>query len=198
MSTLKPASLTPKQKKILDFIISFYENEGFAPSLSEIAKRFKKSTTTIYQFVETLKEKGFLVKKDNTWRGLSPVSSKSNILLLGYIAAGQPIEPLENPESIDTPASMTMSPGNYYALKVKGDSMIEDGIMDEDTIVVRHQNTAEIGDTIVAITEDGATLKIFKKKDGKIYLEPRNRNLKNIYPKELEIRGKFCGLIRKG
>ncbi len=74
--------------------------------------------------------------------------------------------------------------------------MIEDGILDGDTILVKHQLTAQSGDTVVAITENGATLKIFRNRNGRVYLEPRNKKLKNIYPKELQIRGKFCGLIR--
>lgn len=194
---METVALTPKQKRVLDFITTYYENNGYAPSLSEIAKNFKKSVPTIHQYVEALEKKGFLNKEEGSWRGITPKAGKSKIFLLGYIAAGQPIEPIENPEPIDVPSSMVVSPGNYFALKVKGDSMIEDGIMDDDTIVVKHQKSAENGDTVVAITEDGATLKIFKKKDGKIYLEPRNKNLKSIYPKELEIRGKFVGLIRR-
>jgi len=75
--------------------------------------------------------------------------------------------------------------------------MIDEGILDHDIIVVKHQNTADSGDIIVAITEKGATLKIFRDRNGEIFLEPRNKNLRNIYPKELEIRGKFVGLIRQ-
>ncbi len=190
-------NLTPKQKEILDFIFSFLEKEGYSPSLEEIAKHFKKSIPTIHQHVKVLKEKGFLQKADNISRGISLKNSPTGIFLLGYIAAGKPIEPIENPEPISVPATMIKPQGNYYALKVKGDSMIEDGILDGDVVVVKHQKTADNGDTVVAITEDGATLKIFKNKEKKIFLEPRNKALKNIYPKELEIRGKLIGLIRK-
>ena len=91
---------------------------------------------------------------------------------------------------------MVSKRGDYYALKVKGDSMIEDGIWDSDTVIIRHQQIANDKDTVVAVTEDGATLKRFRNKNGKIYLEPRNKNLGNIYPMQLEIRGVFCGLIR--
>lgn len=196
MSTMKPATLTPKQKRILDYITTHYEDNGYAPSLSEIAKNFKKSVPTIHQYVEALEKKGFLNKEEGNWRGITPKVGKSKIFLLGYIAAGEPIEPIENPEPIDVPSTMIVPPGNYFALKVKGDSMIDDGIVNGDTIIVKHQKTAESGDTVVAVTEKGATLKILKKKDGKVYLEPRNKTLENIYPKELEIRGKLCGLIR--
>jgi len=85
------SNLTPKQKRILDFITSFYKKEGYSPSLAEIAKRFKKSVPTIHQFITTLKEKGFLDKEEKIWRGITPQNTNREIFLLGYIAAGQPI-----------------------------------------------------------------------------------------------------------
>lgn len=193
---MKLKSLTPKQKKILDYIVAFFEKKEYPPSLGEIAHHFKKSVPTIHQYVEALKSKGFLKKEDNVSRGIQLNPKEAEIFLLGHIAAGEPIEPIENPESISVPLEMIRSPGQYYALAVKGDSMADDGIWDRDTIVVKHQKTAENGDTVVAITEKGATLKKYRKRNGKIFLEPRNKKLKNIYPKELEIRGTFCGLIR--
>ena len=188
---------TPKQKQILDFIGDFYKKEGYSPSLSEIAKYFKKSVPTIHRFIETLRVKGFLDKEGNTWRGIIPNSATREVFLLGYIAAGQPIEPYENPEPIHIPVSMIPQKGNFYALKVQGNSMVEDGILNEDTIIVKHQKTAVNGDRIVAVTEKGATLKVYREKNGKIFLEPRNKKYQYIYPKKLEIRGKFAGLIRQ-
>lgn len=191
-------SLTPKQKQALDFVNKFTVKHGYAPSLQEIANHLEKSISTAQHFVEELQEKGYLRKRANVARGISSAKEDTRqIFKLGYIAAGNPIEPIENPEPIDVPPSFLKSYGNYYALEVKGDSMIEDNILDGDTIVIRHQQTAENGDRVVAITENGATLKVFRKSGSKIYLEPRNHNLKRIYPKELEIRGKFCGLIRR-
>lgn len=190
-------SLTPKQKKVLDFVLTFYEEKGYPPSLQETAHHFRKSIPTVHQYIETLKKKGFLKKENNVSRGIQPQNNNAEIFLLGYIAAGEPIEPLENPEPISVPLPMINSPGQYYALKVKGDSMVEDGIWDGDIVVIKHQLIAESGETVVAITEKGATLKIFRKKNGKIFLEPKNKKLKHIHPKRLEIRGKFCGLIRR-
>ncbi len=191
--------LTPKQKEVLDFVNAFYNKRGYSPSLEEMAHRFKKSIPTIHQFIEALVKKGYLSKTENTSRGIIPSTDVGvEIPLLGFIAAGEPIEPIENPEPINVPLNMVSKSGQFYALKIKGDSMIEDGILDGDTVVVKRQLTAENGDTVVAVTEDGATLKRFRKKNGKIFLEPRNRKLKSIYPKELEVRGEFCGLIRGG
>jgi len=197
--TVKRA-LTPKQKKILDFIVSFSSKHGYAPSLEEICSRFNlKAISTVHQHVEALKRKGYLKKEENQPRGVALFEKSSDateIPLLGTIAAGKPIEPIENPEPIKVPRTMVAKRGNYYALRVCGESMIEDGIWDGDVVVVKSQQVADSGDIVVAITEDGATLKRFRNQNGKIYLEPRNKKLKNIYPSNLEIRGKFVGLIR--
>lgn len=189
--------ITPKQKQVLDFVNRFIIKNGYSPSLSEIAKFIGKSIGTVQHFVDELESRGYLQRKENVARSISSTGEATQqIFKLGYIAAGNPIEPIENPEPIDVPASFIKSNGNYYALQVKGESMVEDNILDGDTIIVKHQEIAEDGDRIVAVTENGATLKVFRNKNGKIYLEPRNRNLKPLYPKELVIRGKFCGLIR--
>jgi len=189
--------LTPRQKKVLDYIREFKEKKDYSPTLNEIADYLKKSLSTAQHYVEELKDRGFLRKSENMARGISLVEETQKILLLGYISAGEPIEPIENPEPISIPVSMINNSGNYYALKVKGNSMIDDGIIDEDIVVIQHMIIADDGDIVVAVTEKGATLKIFRKKENKIFLEPRNKKLKNIYPKNLEIRGKFCGLLRK-
>lgn len=198
MNVNKQMPITPKQKRVLDFLNRFIVKNGYSPSLNEIARYLSKSIGTVQHFVEELEIRGYLQKRENVARSLiSTGEATQQVFKLGYIAAGEPIEPIQNPEPIDIPASFIKSNGNYYALQVKGESMIEDAILDGDTIIVRHQQTAEDGDRVVAVTEDGATLKVFRKRDGKIYLEPRNKNLKLLYPKELVIRGKFCGLIRR-
>ena len=189
--------LTPKQKKVLDFIKKYTSKNDYSPSLREISDHIGKSLSSAQHFVEELRDKGYLQKAEGVARGISASDKRSGrIFKLGYIAAGEPIEPIENPEPIDIPISLIKSPGNYYALEVRGTSMIEDNILDRDMIVIKQQQTAVDGDRVVAITENGATLKVFRNKNKKIYLEPRNRNLKSIYPKSLEIRGKFVGLIR--
>ena len=197
-SSLPGTSLTPKQKKVLDFISDFVHRESYSPTLKEIASYLKKSLPTAQHFVEELERKGYIDRTDHLTRGITPIEEgSSEIPLFGYIAAGEPIEPIESPEPIAVPQSMISKDGQYYALKVKGDSMIEEGILDGDTVVIQHQITAQDGDTIVAITERGATLKLLRKRNDKVYLEPRNKRLENIYPEELEVRGKFVGLIRR-
>lgn len=198
MKVNKHKLLTPRQKRVLDFIRKFKDEKGYSPTLNEISKHLRKSLSTAQHYVEELQERGFIRKREHLARGISPIVKSHKILLLGYISAGKPIEPLENPEPINVPTSMISPEGNYYALKVKGNSMIEDGIIDGDIAVIKHMITANNGDIIVAVTEKGATLKVLRRKNGKVFLEPRNKKLKKIYPKELAIRGKFCGLIRKG
>lgn len=195
MQDIKP--LTGKQKNTLDFINSFLREKGFSPSLHEIAKYLGKNLSTAQYYVNELEEKGYLTKNANKARGISPITNQHNIPLLGYIAAGKPIEPIENPEEILIPANIEInSRYPHYALRVKGDSMIDMGILDNDIVLIKHQMTANNGDVIVAITENGATLKVFRKKGGKITLEPRNKDYPIIEPRKIEVRGKFMGLIR--
>src|SRR3990170_710633 len=158
---MKSVNLTPKQKKIFDFITSFYDKEGYAPSLAEIANKFKKSTTTIFQFVETLKEKGFL-----------------------------------NKEPITVPKVMLSKSGLHYALKVKGNSMVDEGIYDGNTVIIRRQETATNGQKVVGlINGNEATLKkIYKEKNG-FRLQPANSSMKPMIVKDLIIQGKFMGVL---
>lgn len=196
MQEVKP--LTARQKQVLVFVSTFIRENGFAPSLREIAHELETSNlSTAQYFIEQLTEKGYLKKDEGKTRGITPTSNSHTIPLLGYIAAGRPIEPIENPEDFTVPGDVKIDTRYpHYALKVKGDSMKDMGIFDNDVVLIKHQLTANNGDVVVAITEDGATLKIFKRQWGKVVLEPRNKDYPKIYPKQLEIRGKFVGLLR--
>ena len=192
--------LTPGQKKVLDFINYFLMGKGYPPSLSETAKHFRKSVGTAQHFIRELRAKGYLSNEQNVSRGIKPKSSETKeIFLLGYIAAGEPIEPIENPEPIVIPANMVQFPGNYYALRVKGDSMIDDGILNSDIVLIKHEKTAKIGETVVAVVDGLVTLKTFGGiRKGKAELIPKNSNLAPFYidADKFEVRGKFMGLIR--
>lgn len=191
-------TITPGQKAVLEFIFKYLEQHGYSPTLQEIADEFRYSLGTAQHYLEELKKKGFIRKAKNKSRAVLPVDeSSATIMKMGFITAGQPIEPIENPEPVLVPRSMVSKPGQYYALEVKGDSMADDGIWDKDIIVVRHQFTADANETVVAVTENGATLKQLKYKEGRPYLQPKNPKYSPIFPEKLEIRGKFVGLIRK-
>lgn len=196
---------TKIQKQILDFIKAYSQQNGYAPTLKEIGEELGgRSTTTIYQHIEALQSKGYLSKKENSPRSLvAETEEQITIPLSGTIAAGAPIGVFEDPVPITVPKSMVPQRENYYALKVSGNSMVDDGIWDNDIVLIRHQNSANYGDVVVAIIKDefgneSATLKTYYPRNNEIELKPQNPNLKSFYvkPQELEIRGKFIGLIR--
>ncbi len=192
--------LTKRQRDVLNFIVRFISKNGYSPSLKDTAGFLgTENISTAQYFIQELENKGYLKKKSNISRGISTVSQKTTVPLLGFIAAGEPIEPIENPEEITIPDNISIDNRSpHYALKVKGDSMIDMGILDQDIVLIKHQFTALDGDVVVAITEKGATLKILRKNGSQIVLEARNKNYPIIIPKQLEIRGKFVGLLRKG
>lgn len=196
MQQKKP--LTKRQKDVLNFVIRFMAKNGYPPALKEIAGFLEtENISTAQYFIQELESKGYLKKKTATARGISPLSQSQTVPLLGLIAAGDPIEPLENSEEIAVPSSIPIDTKYpHYALKIKGDSMVDMGILNGDIVLIKHQLIAQNGDVIVAITEKGATLKVYFKKGDQYILEPRNKDYPIIYPKQLEVRGKFVGLIR--
>jgi len=195
--------LTKRQKQILDHIKRFIKEKGYSPSLEEIRKHFRlASRSTIHHHIETLKEKGYLNKLDYQARTIELSNNRKSfslleIPLLGTIAAGEPIEAIEDPEMIKVPKSQLSKSGEHYALRVQGDSMIDEGIFDGDTVIIRKQPDAENGETVVALINDNeVTLKkIYKEKNG-FRLQPANSSIKPIFAKELVIQGKVMSVIR--
>lgn len=194
--SVKP--LTEKQKGVLDFINAFIRENGYSPSLKELANFLEtENLSTAQYYIQELEKKGYLQRDPHKNRGITTITQKQSVPLLGYIAAGEPIEPMEDSKLVQVSTNIKLDKNHsYYALRVKGDSMIDMGILDNDIVLIKHQMTAENGETVVAITENGATLKTYRKNGEKIVLESRNRNYKNIIPKEFDIRGKFIGLLR--
>lgn len=199
--------LPPKQKEVFDFINCFQQERGHGPTLDEIAQGFKKTIPTIHQHVQALKRKGYLKNPSVNARSIGVFNSNEEVTeipLLGYISAGGGIENIENSEPIKVQQAMLSPTGQHYALIVRGDSMVDDGILPDDIIVVRSQNYADNGDVVVALTGSQidalATVKRFYNQGDKIELRPRNPNLtpKAYNIGEVEIRGKFVGLLRKG
>jgi len=197
--------LTKRQKQVLDFIKKYIKENGYSPSLQEVAERFKLSSVgTAHKHINNLKEKGYLEKIENRPRSIELKNSKkkfselAEIPLLGTIAAGQPIEAIEEKEKIEVPKNLISRTGENFALKVQGNSMIEEGIFDGDIIVIKKQQTADNGETVVALLNgDEVTLKkIYKEKNG-FRLQPANPSLKPIFTKELQVQGKVVSVIRK-
>jgi len=193
--------LTKRQKQVLDFIRAFTDKKGYSPSLEEIAKHLRLSSVSTAHFhVSKLKKLGYLKKQGNRPRAMGVYDTEPliKIPLLGIIAAGQPIEAIENRGTVNVPKSQLSKSGEHFALKVSGDSMINEGISDGDIVVIRKQPTAENGETIVALLNDNeVTLKkIFREKNG-FRLQPANPSLKPIFTKELAVQGKVITVIRK-
>lgn len=196
--SVKP--LTNRQKDTLDFINSFIDTKGYSPSLKELAEFLQtQNLSTAQYFFKELEKKGYLKRDPHKNRGITATIQKQTVPLLGYIAAGTPIEPIEDSEPVQVPTNIKLNKNDsYYALKVKGDSMIDMGILDNDVVLIKHQMTANPGDVVVGITENGATLKILGDENGRVVLKPRNQKYDTIIPTQLEIRGVFVGLVRGG
>jgi SOS regulatory protein LexA len=193
--------ITKRQKQTLDFIASFQKKKGFSPSLEEIKKHLKlSSVSTAHHHVKKLQEAGYLQKEYNQPRSVSARNEKATIEvpLVGTIAAGQPIEAIETlGETITVSKDEVGKYGKNYALRVQGNSMIDEGIFDGDIVIIRKQEYADNGQTVVAIIDGNeATLKkIYKEKD-RIRLQPANPTLFPIYREEVEIRGVVVKIIR--
>lgn len=195
--------LTKKQKQTLDYIAKYIKENDFAPSLEEIKRHFRlSSVSTVHEHVEALREKGYLKKIENQPRSIEINNKKEKsdlveIPLLGAIAAGAPMEAVQFPGMIKVPKSQLSKSGKHYALRVEGNSMIDEGIFNGDTVIIKKQPDAENGETVVAlINNDEVTLKkIYKEKNG-FRLQPANPNLKPIFTRELTIQGKVISVIR--
>ncbi len=195
--------LTKRQAEILAYVTTFIEKHGYAPSYREIGLHFDlSSTATVAEHIESLKSKGYLEHEENLARSLqltqpSPASeSWVTVPLLGAIAAGRPVEAVPTNETIDIPRDMMGN--NVYALRVKGESMIEDGILNNDYVIIEHSQTAKNGDIVVALLDrDNVTLKRFYKERDHFRLQPANSTMNPIIVKNVEIQGRVRGLIRK-
>lgn len=195
------ATLTKKQKEIFDFIKDYIQDNGISPTIEEIKRKLKLSAvSTVHGHIEALIEKGFIGKNDNYSRGLEIRGGKKiiEIPLVGKIAAGQPIEAIETRgETISITCDSIKSPKGYYALKVIGDSMIDEGIFDGDVVVIKKQASAENGQTVVAIIDENeATLKKIYKEKNRFRLQPANQALLPLFRKEVEIRGVVVQVVR--
>lgn len=193
--------LTKRQKEILTFVDNFIIRHDYAPSYREIANSFDyKSTATVAEFIEILTQKGYLKKDPSMARSLQlmPIVDQNTqeVALLGTIAAGQPIEAIRTSETVYVPKDMVKK--GVFALRVRGDSMIEEGIFDGDYVIIEPTNTAKNGEIVVALIDnDKATLKRYYLKKKWISLEPANGKMKPIRTKKALIQGKVRGVIRK-
>lgn len=193
--------LTKRQKQVLDFIKKYIDKYGYAPSLEEIKKHLRlSSVSTVHHHVLKLEKEGLIKREKNKPRAIKLKTGKEDLMkipLVGVIAAGEPIEAIADVEIIEVPKSQLSSSGKHYALRVRGNSMLNEGIRDGDTIIIREQPTAENGETVVAlINNNEVTLKKIYKEKNKFRLQPANPDVKPIYTKELVVQGKVVSIIR--
>jgi repressor LexA len=206
-------NLTPKQLEIAKFIVEYREKKGLAPTLEEIAQDLGVSKITVYEHVAQLEKKGAVTKQKYQSRSLVVSPQLTSELrgrratdtkeahyvlpLLGKIAAGQPIEAVEDSEDIDL-ADMVRKDRASYVLKVKGNSMIEDGIRSGDYVIVENRTWASNGEMVIAVLDNNeATLKRFYKEHDRIRLQPANGEMSPIFVDKCQIRGVVVGVLRK-
>jgi len=192
-----------RQAEVLDFIKKYTGRKGVAPSMAEIADSLGVTVPTVHQHVAALRKKNLLIQSEGgRRRSVQTYDSGNrgsvNIPLLGIIAAGGPIEAIRDPRPVDVPRSMLSSGFNHYALRVAGDSMIEDGIFDGDIVILRDQQTVDDGDKAVAYLPDSneVTLKRIYREKNRIKLVPANKKLKPFYETNVEVQGKVVGVLR--
>jgi len=197
--------LSDKQKKILDFLKKELVDKGYPPSVREICNAVGlKSTSTVHGYLERLEKKG-LIRRDPTkpraieiLDEVSPIAKKElvNVPIVGKVTAGQPILAVENIEDTFPLPVEYLHNSDVFMLTVKGESMIEAGILDGDYVIVRQQHTANNGDMVVALIEDEATVKTFYKENDYIRLQPENSCMDPIIVRDVIILGKVIGVIR--
>lgn len=199
-------ALTRRQREIYDFICGFVEEKGYSPSLEEIGAHFGlSSVATVHKHVQHLVEKGLLRKSWNRSRSVEPVETAQAatvvpLPLLGTVAAGAPIEAIEQRETIDVPRDLVPRRGECFVLQVRGDSMIEDQICDGDYVVVESRPEARDGETVVALVGgDEATLKRIYRRGRQVRLQPANASMKpiDVPASQVEVRGVVRGLLRR-
>ena len=195
--------LSSSQQKIYEYILSETEQKGYPPSVREICAAVGlKSTSTVHGHLKRLESRGYIRRDLTKPRAIEILESGAkkqavNIPLVGKVTAGEPITAIENIEEHFALPVQIIGKGEHFLLNVKGESMIDAGILNGDFIIVRKQESCENGEIIVALIDDEATVKTFYKESGHIRLQPQNETMEPIIVENCEIMGKVVGLVRK-
>jgi repressor LexA len=198
--------LTKRQREILDYLNEFIQQHGYAPSLEEIGRRFNLSSlATVHKHLTNLQEKGFIRRAWNRSRSVELLPSRMGsraleVPMLGYVAAGAPIEAVATAESIAVPESLVGGKRETYVLRVRGDSMIDEQIRDGDWVIVEDRKAADNGEMVIALVGgQDVTLKKFYRENGRIRLQPANPSMQPIMvdPDGVQIQGVVVGVMRR-
>lgn len=199
--------LTKRQREILDFLSDYVADRGYAPSFEEIAHKFDYSSlATVHEHLSNLERKGYIRRSYNESRAIEILPSRNSrqavdLPLLGTVAAGLPIEELATGESITVPDSFVRRSGNHFALRVRGNSMVDEQILDGDFVVVHERQSADNGEMVIALTHGSAATvkKFYRERDGRIRLQPANETMAPIYLHEndITIQGIVVGVLRR-
>lgn len=200
-------TLYKRQRQIVDFIAQYIQKNGYSPTLKEIAKALNVSSlATVHEHLEALQRKRIIKKHEGAVRGIELIdrtflqmSDSVDLPLLGYIAAGRPIDPHPDQDAtFKVSPEMISGKKRSYVLQVKGESMIEDHIQDGDYVVIEETQSVNDGEIVVALLDNGlATLKRFFKEMTRVRLEPANSTMSPIYATNVQIQGRVVGLIRR-
>jgi repressor LexA len=197
--------LTKRQREILDYLNEFIQQHGYAPSLEEIGQRFNLSSlATVHKHLTNLQEKGFIRRAWNRSRSVELVPTRMGVRalelpLLGYVAAGAPIEAISGTETIPVPEALA-GKRDSYVLRVKGDSMIDEQIRDGDYVIVEDRKAADNGEMVIALLGGAdVTLKKFYRENGRVRLQPANASMQPILvdPDQVQVQGVVVGVMRK-
>jgi repressor LexA len=198
--------LTKRQREILDYLNEFIQQHGYAPSLEEIGHRFSLSSlATVHKHLTNLQEKGFIRRSWNRSRSVELLPSRAGgraieLPMLGFVAAGSPIEAVASAESISVPETLVAGRRDTYVLRVRGESMIDEQIRDGDWVVVEDRKSADNGEMVIALVGgQDATLKKFYREAGRVRLQPANPTMQPIYVDfdNVQIQGVVVGVMRK-
>ena len=199
--------LTKRQREILNYLGSYSEDNGYAPSFEEIAAQFNyNSLATVHEHLTNLERKGYIKRSYNESRAIEILPSNAfpkavELPLLGQVAAGTPIEALAHGDTMAVPDEFVRRPGGHYVLKVRGNSMIDAQISDGDFVVINERQSADNGEMVIAMTNGGGATckKFYREKDGRIRLQPANEAMEPIYVHEndVTIQGIVVGVLRR-
>ena len=198
--------LTKRQREILDYLNEFIQQHGYAPSLEEVGRRFNLSSlATVHKHLTNLQEKGFIRRAWNRSRSVELVPARVGgraieLPMLGFVAAGVPIEAVPGSETIAVPESMA-GKRDSYVLRVRGDSMIDEQIRDGDFVIVEDRKSADNGEMVIALLRgsDVTLKKFYRDPGGKVRLQPANAAMQPIFvdPDQVQVQGVVVGVMRK-